>query len=103
MINDFFGSYPLQEMSKFNTPFQIEEIYSVDFNDYKAIIDKIVKFFAEKKNSKLVSKLDLFQKWAYCLFKTTSTSSFTSSTFTSKSSRFSVSKIRYESSNKIIF
>ncbi|WP_264566300.1 hypothetical protein [Flavobacterium sp. N3904] len=62
MINDFFGSYPLQEMSKFNTPFQIEEIYSVDFNDYKAIIDKMVKFFAEKKISKLVSKLDLLHQ-----------------------------------------
>jgi hypothetical protein len=62
MINDFFGSHPLQEMSKFNTPFQIEEIYSVDFNDYKAILDKMVKFFAHKKISKLVSKLDLLHQ-----------------------------------------
>lgn len=62
MIHDFFGSYPLQNESKFNTPFQIEEIYSVDFTDFKAIIDKMIKFFAEKKISNLDIKLDLIHQ-----------------------------------------
>lgn len=62
MIHDFFGSYEFLGKSKFNTPFQIEEIYSVDFADFKTIMDKMVKFFAEKKISNLSIKLDLIHQ-----------------------------------------
>lgn len=62
MIHDFFGSYKFLSKSKFNSPFQIEEIYSLDFADFKIIMDKMVKFFAEKKILNLSTKLDLIHQ-----------------------------------------
>ncbi|WP_291287158.1 hypothetical protein [Flavobacterium sp.] len=59
MVHDFFGSHRLQQKSKFNTAFEIEEIYSVDFVDFKEVLDNMLKFFARKKISKLEMKLDL--------------------------------------------
>ena len=59
---NFFGSLPLQHGSYFNTPFNEEKILSVSDDEYKSIINNMMKFFAEKKMEKLNKNMNLIHQ-----------------------------------------